>query len=315
MSRISEVVGKVPLCTLFIIILCVIVHIVIFLLEPPITNWSINARNVICYGELYRIVTSAFIHANIMHIGFNMMSTMAIGSGLETTMGTMGMAIMVAWSLPLIGFLYCGGEYLASMIFMTKAQTYFIQNAVGFSCVIFTLAVLECYTATESHRTLFGLITVPSRVYPWALMIVLQVVMPEVSFMGHFSGAVVGLLHAHGTTSFLLPSDAALREMDEWGPIKSLAAACPNYRPAPAPVLPGAESAAQPPFGLIRAVWGGIKYAIVAVWWALSAILQIVGLYNPQPSTSQSPPTENQLRGTRRGRGVGGDVELGRRLG
>lgn len=41
-------------------------------------------------------------------------------------------------------------------------------------------------------RSIFGLFTVPPRVYPWALLLVFQLLMPGVSFLGHLSGILAG---------------------------------------------------------------------------------------------------------------------------
>jgi hypothetical protein len=43
-----------------------------------------------------------------------------------------------------------------------------------------------------------------------------QVMMSEISFIAHLSGAIVGVLHASGMTAFLLPSSALLRDMEAW---------------------------------------------------------------------------------------------------
>ncbi len=44
---------------------------------------SISAHMVIANGEYYRIVSAAFVHAGIMHIGMNMMSLYQLGYSLE----------------------------------------------------------------------------------------------------------------------------------------------------------------------------------------------------------------------------------------
>ena len=68
-SRFSETLQGVPLCTLLVVAICVAVHIAVFVFEPPLTNWSIVARNVLYLGEWYRVITAAFLHMNLMHIG------------------------------------------------------------------------------------------------------------------------------------------------------------------------------------------------------------------------------------------------------
>ena len=68
-------------------------------------------------------------------------------------------------------------------------------NSVGFSGVLFSLAVQESYLAGTTSRSLFGMVNVPSKYYPWAMLVVMQVLMPNVSFVGHLCGLLIGFLH------------------------------------------------------------------------------------------------------------------------
>ena len=49
----------------------------------------------------------------------------------------------------------------------------------------------------------------PSRLYPWALLVAMQVLIPGVSFLGHLGGILVGDLELRGFLDVLLPSPAA----------------------------------------------------------------------------------------------------------
>ena len=61
------------------------------------------------------------------------------------------------------------------MTWVTNDAQYVHQRVVGFSGVIFTLAVMESYRSTQPTRSVFGMVRVPTRVYPWVLLIVLSV--------------------------------------------------------------------------------------------------------------------------------------------
>lgn len=56
----------------------------------------------------------------------------------------------------------------------------------------------------------------PTKLYPWALLLVLQVTVPHISFVGHLSGLLVGTLQLHAGLNFLIPSYSFLREMESW---------------------------------------------------------------------------------------------------
>jgi membrane associated rhomboid family serine protease len=64
--------------------------------------------------------------------------------------------------------------------------------AVGFSGVVFGLVVVDTALAGGSHRSIFGLFTVPAALYPWALLAFWQLLVPQASFLGHLAGVTVG---------------------------------------------------------------------------------------------------------------------------
>lgn len=52
--------------------------------------------------------------------------------------------------------------------------SYLRQHSVGFSGVIFALAVVDIYKSGGETRQVLGLFSVPAKVYPWVLLVVLQ---------------------------------------------------------------------------------------------------------------------------------------------
>lgn len=65
------------------------------------------------------------------------------------------------------------------------------QCAIGLSGVIFGLIVVDnCMTGATS-RSIFGFFYVPAHLYPWTLLVLWQVIMPGVSFLGHLCGVLV----------------------------------------------------------------------------------------------------------------------------
>eukprot|EP00948_MAST-09A_sp_MAST-9A-sp1_P003447 g3447.t1 len=80
-----------------------------------------------------------------------------------------------------------------------------LSSAVGFSGVLFSLAMVECFMSTTTHRNVFGFFRVPTQVYPWVLLLLLSLI-PGISFWGHLSGILAGLLYTSGIIQPLLPS-------------------------------------------------------------------------------------------------------------
>eukprot|EP00593_Proboscia_inermis_P009318 CAMPEP_0171304754 /NCGR_PEP_ID=MMETSP0816-20121228/14504_1 /TAXON_ID=420281 /ORGANISM="Proboscia inermis, Strain CCAP1064/1" /LENGTH=179 /DNA_ID=CAMNT_0011785055 /DNA_START=61 /DNA_END=600 /DNA_ORIENTATION=+ len=60
--------------------------------------------------------------------------------------------------------------------------------------------------------------------YPWAMLVVLQFIMPNISFWGHLSGILVGTLQVYGVLDIVcLPSEEYLRNMESWKFIRNIA--------------------------------------------------------------------------------------------
>ena len=70
------------------------------------------------------------------------------------------------------------------------------QCAIGFSGVIFGLIVVDNGMTGAAQRSIFGFFYVPAQLYPWTLLVLWQVIMPGVSFLGHLCGVLVRLCPA-----------------------------------------------------------------------------------------------------------------------
>ena len=148
-----------------------------------------------------------------MHIGMNMMSTMAIGSMLEKKhLGTFMMGITILWGIILTSAIYIVIAWL--LLVVIGYNRMMLQHSLGFSGVIFQLSVMESNLSPNRTRSVFGIMQVSSKMYPWALLVVLQFVMPQISFLGHLSGILVGTLQYYGLFKFLFPSESYLRECE-----------------------------------------------------------------------------------------------------
>ena len=212
MSRAAETLASIPLATLSIMSVCCLVYLYQFIFDPPMHNYTMCPRLVLYLNEYYRFITSSLFHGSIMHIGMNMMSTMAIGSSLERRIGTLAMATTILWGIQLTSSIYV---FVSWLLYVTFGYDHLmLQHSVGFSGVIFQLAVLEANLSPDRTRSVFGFINVSSKMYPWALLVILQFIMPQISFMGHLSGILIGTLQFHGSLDIVFPSDEYLKESE-----------------------------------------------------------------------------------------------------
>lgn len=113
------------------------------------------------------------------------------------------------------------------------------------------------------QRSLFGLVSIPASLYPWALLLLWQLLMPNVSFLGHLSGLLTGLLWVHGHLRPLSPLPrATLVALEEAQALRRLVAH-PGYVLAPLGSLPTTAAATANrsgpalPWGLAETLSGG----------------------------------------------------------
>ena len=180
-------------------------------LDAPSTRRFTISASTVAEGQLYRIVTSSFLHGGLLHLGMNVASTAAISGALERSAGTVRLLAITLWAVPLAGLVSCALSLL--LTFVTRDESFARQHALGFSGVIFALAACEAARG-GGRRSVFGIVEVPARLSPWALLVAMQVIIPNVSFVGHLGGLVVGSLEVTGWLAVALPSANAAAAVD-----------------------------------------------------------------------------------------------------
>jgi hypothetical protein len=137
--------------------------------------------------------------------------------------GLVYVATMLLLALVHPPYMYQGARCSLSTAFSTPSchQTVWtvvtgacvLAGAAGLSGVIFAMAVDESSLSPFPTRSIFGLFNVPTRVYPWVLMLLIQLLMPGVSFVGHLAGILVGTVHSLGGFNWIIPSFTTLRKV------------------------------------------------------------------------------------------------------
>ncbi len=157
-GRIAEFFGSVPLVTLIVLLSCVIIYVVEVAGDfwSALALFSLSPATVFGDLQLYRIVTAAFTHASVLHVGMNMLSFVALGSSLEALLGSIAFAFLLSAYVAVVGTVFLLLGTFASVF----DSRYWYQAAVGFSGVIFALAVDECALSPAPTRSIFGFFSV-----------------------------------------------------------------------------------------------------------------------------------------------------------
>ncbi|CAL5421946.1 unnamed protein product [Camellia sinensis] len=124
---------------------------------------------------VYRIYTSIIFHGSLLHVLFNMMALVPLGSELERVMGSVRllyMIILLASSNAIFHLLIAGVQYRSN------------------------ISTISNVTFNDTVR------------YAWILLVVFQLLMTNVSLLGHLCGILSGFAYTYGLFNFLLPGSS-----------------------------------------------------------------------------------------------------------
>ncbi|CAM4802302.1 unnamed protein product [Rotaria magnacalcarata] len=184
-----------PPITLVIIILNVLIYFDIFPLfglSSDLQSVCVSTHTVLDQGDYMRILLAPFFHGDDMHLYYNMASFLYKGQQLETLFGSQYFALLLAILTLLSSLMLVLLGQLASSLL--DNPEYLFTCAVGFSAVIFALKVITThYTPAYGSNTFLGFIPISAKYIVWVELVVIQLITPNVSFLGHLAGILVGL--------------------------------------------------------------------------------------------------------------------------
>ncbi len=120
--------------TLLIVIATVAVTIVSFSNGTIFRALLLSARDVVVRGQGWRILTSGFVHADWMHLAFNMFTLFVFGSWLEQ--------MITSWRFGMTYFLGIIVGSFASLIVHRNESDYHAVGASGGVCAVIGAATV-----------------------------------------------------------------------------------------------------------------------------------------------------------------------------
>ncbi|MCD9644048.1 Rhomboid-like protein 15 [Datura stramonium] len=125
-----------------------------------------------CLLLVYRIFSSILFHGSLLHVLFNMLALVPLGSELERIMGSVRLlyimlllAVSNALLHLLIALLVAHNPFHPYPYFMDEC-------AIGFSGILFSMIVMETSLSGAQTRSVFGLFNVPAKWYALILLVV-----------------------------------------------------------------------------------------------------------------------------------------------
>ncbi|KAL4579179.1 hypothetical protein LXL04_015316 [Taraxacum kok-saghyz] len=169
---------------------------------PTIDDVWFNAHLIVKDKDLKRFFLSAFYHLGESHLVYNMISLLWKGIQLETSLGSAEFASMVA---ALLGLSQGITLVLAkSLLLFNYERAYYNEYAAGFSGVLFAMKVV-LNSQSDGYTNLNGFV-VPAKHAAWAELVLIQLLVPNVSFLGHLGGILAGIVYLRLKASYTGPS-------------------------------------------------------------------------------------------------------------
>ncbi|XP_053502253.1 rhomboid-related protein 4 isoform X1 [Ictalurus furcatus] len=193
---------NIPPATLVTLILNVYLFLFPF---KPLLQTCVSVQQAYWGGDWHRLLFSPFHHVNDLHLYFNMASFLWKGVNLERRLGTAWFAYLLSVFSLLTGLVYLLLE--AGLTELLDDSSFSMQCAVGFSGVLFGLKVVNNYYNPGGVKYIMGC-PVAKRYACWVELVLIHILNPGTSFVGHLSGILVGLLYITGPLRTLMKTCA-----------------------------------------------------------------------------------------------------------
>ncbi|KAL3825656.1 hypothetical protein ACJIZ3_021685 [Penstemon smallii] len=215
-TRLNQWWEGIPFVTSAIVVVCGIIYLVCLLVGyDSFVEVCFSPSAVVSHFQVYRIYTTVLFHGSILHVLFNMLALVPMGSDLERIMGSIRLLyimILLATSNAIFHLLLA---LVAAYNPFLPFQYLMDQCSIGFSGILFSMIVIETSLSGVQSRSVFGLFNVPAKLYVWILLVVFQLLMPNVSLLGHLCGILSGCAYTFGLFNRLIPGTSFYSSIEE----------------------------------------------------------------------------------------------------
>jgi membrane associated rhomboid family serine protease len=166
-------------------------------------NWKVkepvfayNYERVVSHGEWWRCVSASFTHTAVLHIFFNMFflwNTAPVEAAVGSVTYCKWTFVLLCGSMAAI----VGTEHVLITRWPASQEHRRRGWSLGYSAIAFGWMSFWSVVGTGSF-SLFGVVSFPSWIAPFASLILTQVMVPNASFIGHAAGMLIGYLVGFG---------------------------------------------------------------------------------------------------------------------
>ncbi|KAK7244715.1 hypothetical protein RIF29_39541 [Crotalaria pallida] len=291
-TRLNQWWESIPFLTSAVVVVCGAIYLVCLLVGyDSFAEVCFLPSAVVSRFQVYRIYTAILFHGSLLHVFFNMTALIPMGSELERIMGSVRLlyvTILLATSNAIFHVLIA----LLAAYNPIQPYDYFMNEcAIGFSGVLFSMIVIETSLSGVQSRSVFGLFNVPAKWYAFFLLVVFQLLMQNVSLLGHLCGILSGFAYTYGLFNFLIPRTSFYSSIESFSWLSSCV-----RRPKFIVCTGGNPSGYIPTHTSENSTSGGILSG--DIWRNLSSFM-------PQREVSAQPNEDSRFPGTGRTLGAG----------
>ena len=158
---------------------------------------SIYPRRIL-RGELYRLFTPSLAHLSAPHVLYNSLALLSRGTILERRLGTFRFALLLVYLNVVENLIYVLVALAGEWFRLPHNFRWMDRPSAGASGVVFGLTVIMNYNrGIHVPPTDIMGFRVPGRQSHWTELVYTQLVMPNVSFLGHLSGIFAGFSYLY----------------------------------------------------------------------------------------------------------------------
>ena len=174
-------------------LLSIVSQVGVYLQFVVVPRLCISGKSVWQDRDYARLVVPAFRHTHDIHLYYNMVSLAWKGLEMERRLGSVKYLVTLLLLTVMSSCFYVVLALVGSDVL--EDSTIMSQCAIGFSGVLFAMKVVNIHQANmEQERTSFFGFLVPLKYAAWLELVIIQVVVPNSSFMGHLGGILAGLM-------------------------------------------------------------------------------------------------------------------------
>lgn len=147
-------------------------------------------------GFINRIILSSLMHVDERHLYYNMLSFLVKGIQLEQSLGSLAFAQLICFSILAAHSIMVLLAYALASFYLLDDYNGYYSCAVGFSAVIFALKYV-LYMRSSGQIRIYGF-QINIKFAAWAELVLISLLNPNASFVGHLAGIMAGMLYHHG---------------------------------------------------------------------------------------------------------------------